>query len=86
VHVDLVEVGDGADNVGANMALVVKGLEAAVDSNVGVLLQERFGNIGRCVAVNPLLYFNEASAIVKFVGYVRGLGGDGADLADEGDL
>lgn len=38
MHVDLIEVGDGADDVGADVALVVEGLEAAVDSDVGILL------------------------------------------------
>lgn len=86
MHVDLVEVGDGADDVGTDVALVVEGLEAAVDSHVGVLLKRRFSRLGGRVAVDPLLHFNEACAVVEFVGYICGLGGDGADLADEGDL
>ena len=45
-----------------------------------------FAVSGGRVAVDPLLYFDEAGAVVEFVGYVCGLGGDGADLADKGDL
>lgn len=86
VHADLVEIGDGADNVGTDMALVVKGLEAAVDPDIDVLLQRGFGSVGRRIAVDPLLYFDKASAVVELVSNVCGLGGDGADLADEGDL
>jgi hypothetical protein len=86
VHADLVEISDGADNMGADMALVVKGLEATIDPDIGVLFQGGVGSVGRRVAVDPLLYFDEAGTIVEFVSNVCGLGGDGADLTDEGDL
>ncbi len=86
VHADLIEVSNRPNDVGPDMTLVIERLEAAIDSDVGVLLQERFASLGRRVAIDPLLYFDQASAVVEFVGYVCCLGGDGTDLANEGDL
>lgn len=83
-------VRNGADDVGADVAFVVKGLEAAPDAGVFVLDQFWFlrvgGVVGGGVDVDPLFYFDGAGAVVEFVGNVGGLGGDVADLADEGDL
>jgi hypothetical protein len=84
VVIDLVEVGDGADVVCCDVALVVEGFEAAPDAKVlsffGLWLCVR----GVSVAVDPLLDVDEAGAIVDFVGCIGGLGLDGVDLADEG--
>ena len=87
---DLHFVGDGADDVGADVAFVVEGLEAAPDVGVVVFGEFGFWGIGgiggRGVDVDPLFDFDGAGAVVEFVGDVGGLGGDVADLADEGDL
>lgn len=83
-------IGDGADDVGADVALVVEGLEAAPDAGVVVFDEFGFlgigGIVGGGVDVDPLFYFDGAGAVVELVGDVGGLGGDVADLADEGDL
>lgn len=41
---------------------------------------------GRGLGIDPLFDFDGAGAVVEFVGDVGGLGGDVADLANEGDL
>jgi len=83
-------IGDRANDVGADVALVVEGLEAAPDAGVVVFNEFWFlvfgGVVGGGVDVDPLFYFDSAGAVVEFVGDVGGLGGDVADLADEGNL
>ncbi len=94
VILDLVVVGQWTDDVCTDVAFVVEGFQAAPDAGVGVFDESRFGVVGvvgrvhGCdgVGVDPLFYFNGAGAIVEFVSYVCGLGGDVADLADECDL
>ena len=60
-------IDDGADDVGADVAFVVEGFEAA--PNAGVLVLDEFGFLGiggirGGVDVNPLFYFNCAGAVV----------------------
>jgi len=38
VRIDLIEISDGAKDMGADVALVIEGLKAAKDSDIGVLL------------------------------------------------
>lgn len=84
--VDLVEVGDGADDVGADVALVGEGLEATPDADVGVHLAARVRGLVLLVDVDPLLDLNLAGAVVDLKGDIGGLGLDVADLPDECDL
>ena len=86
-------VRDGSDDVGADVPFVVESLEAAPDARPFVLDELRFrgagvvvGGVHGGVGVDPLLHFYGAGAVVELVGYVCGLGGYVADLADEGDL
>lgn len=89
---DLHFVGDGSYDVGADVASVVESLQAAPDAGPFVLGELGFGGGGvgggvhGGVGVDPLFHFDGAGAVVEFVGYVCGLGGYVADLADEGDL
>lgn len=90
---DFVLVVDGADDVRADVAFVVEGFHAAPDAGPFADLQLALAGdgvaelvvLGR-VGVDPLFDFDGAGAVVELVGHVRGLGGDVADLADEGDL
>ena len=74
------------------MAFVVEGLQPAPDTCPFVL--DEFGlrdcgvghGVHGSVGVDPLFDFYCAGAVVEFVGYVCGLGGDVADLADERHL
>jgi hypothetical protein len=47
---------------------------------------ERLDGLGVGIDVSPLLDVDEAGAVVDLEGCVCGLGGDGVDLADEGEL
>lgn len=85
VVVDLVEVVDGADEVGADVALAAEGLEAAPDADVLVGLVLGLQVLG-LVGVDPLLDVDGARAVVEAVGYVGRLRVDLAHLADDGDL
>lgn len=84
VVIDFVEIGDGADEVRCDVALVVEGFEAAPDTQVFAFFGLGLCGRGVSVAVDPLLNFDEPGAVVDFVGCVGGLGLDGVDLADEG--
>jgi hypothetical protein len=85
VHADLVRVRDGADDVGGDVALVVKAFDAAEGAHVAVLFDARLD--GRAtLGVDPLLGFDDASSVVDLVSYVRMLRRNGPDLADEGYL
>lgn len=85
VIVDLVEVVDGAHKVGANVALLVEGLETAPHAHV--LVQGVFGfGILLFVGVDPLLDIDGACAVVESVRDVGGLRVHGANLANDGDL
>lgn len=85
VVVDLVEVVDGADEVGADVALLVERLEAAPHAHV--LVQGVLGvGVLLLVGVHPLLDVDDASAVVEPVGDVGGLRADLAHLPDDGDL
>lgn len=85
VVVDLVEVVDGADEVGADVALPAEGLEATPHAHV--LLELVLGlQVLLLVGVDPLLDVYDAGAVVEAVGYVGGLRVDLAHLADDGDL
>lgn len=90
---DFVLVVDGADDVRADVALVVEGFHAAPDAGPLADLQLALAGDGVAelvvlggVGVDPLLDLDGAGAVVELVGHVRGLGGDVADLANEGDL
>ncbi len=86
MHIYLVEVCNGTDNMSAHMAFIVEGLEAAIYSNIGVLLKGWFYTLSGRIAVDPLLYFDQACAVIEFVSYVCSLCGDRADLANKSDL
>lgn len=86
VHVDLVEVCYGADNVAGDVAFAVKFFEAAPDVNVLTFGGKGLRSLRVGIAVNPLLYVYKAGAVVDFEGCVRGLGGDVVNLANEGEL
>ena len=83
--VDLVEVGDRADDVGADVALVVERLEAAPDANVRVELVALVSLL-LLVGVYPLLDLDLAGAVVNLECDVCRLRVDAANLADKGDL
>lgn len=85
VVADLVEVGDGADEVGADMALAIEGLDAAPDADVALEL-EASGVVVLLIRVDPLLGLDQAGAVVELEGDVCRLRGDLADLGDEGYL
>jgi hypothetical protein len=85
VIVNLIRVLDRANEVRAQVALVAEGLEAAPRAYVRVLDDGRFVR-GVCFRVDPDFDFDGAGAVVEAVGYVCGLLGDVADLADYCDL
>lgn len=77
--------------MGAYMSPPSKRLDTAPCPSPIVLYQFRFMTttfFDGCAAVciYPLLYFHSSCAIIKFVRYVCGLGGDVPDLADKGYL
>ena len=84
--VDLVGVGDGADEVGADVALSAEVLEAAPDADVGVEAVARVLGLLLLVGVDELLDLELAGAVVDADGEVGGLRVEVADLADGGDL
>ena len=83
---DLIVVCQRTDDVGADVAFVVEGLEAAPDAGVGVFDEARFGGVGAVggvhagrevaagLGVDPEFDLHCAGAVVEFVGYVCGLG------------
>lgn len=85
VVVDLVEVGDGADKVRADVAFAIERLEAAPDADVALELELLVGVV-LLIRVDPFLDLDEPRAVVELEGDVCGLGRDLADLGDEGDL
>ena len=63
-------VGDGADDVGADVAFVVEGFEAAPDAGVFVFDEFRLLRVvvrTRGVDVDPVFDFDSAGAVVEFV-------------------
>ena len=93
--VHLVEIFDGLDVVGTDVLLVVEALDAAPDADVAVEDDWLFVfgaaaavdvHVGLLVGFDPLFDLDDTRAVVDVVGYVGGLRGDGADLADEGYL
>lgn len=85
-------VREWADDVGANVAFVVEGLQLSPDTSPFIL-----DKLGLCrtavdvhrvlrVCIDPLFHFYCAGAIVEFVGDVSRLGGDVPDLTHEGYL
>lgn len=90
--VDLVEVRDRSDDVGANVSLAIECFHPPPDSAVAILYE--FGLLRVEVhvilvcsfAVHPLFHFDYAGAVIDFVGYVRGLCGNIANLPNESDL
>lgn len=81
---NLIVIGQGADDVGANVTFVAESFEAAPDAGEGVFDECWFvgggggggsRGVGRGgVEINPLFYFDGAGSVVEFVGYVCGLG------------
>jgi hypothetical protein len=58
VHTDLVEVGDRADNVAGDVALVVEFFETAPDVDVLAFGGKSLCGLGVGIAVYPLLYID----------------------------
>ncbi len=85
VVIDLVEVVDGADEVGANVFPVVEGRETAVDAHVRVWLVFGVGIAG-LLGIDPILDVNNARAVVDLVCDVGCLGVYGSHLSDDGNL
>lgn len=88
---DFILIPDWSDDMRAYMSPPSKSLDPAPCPSPIVLYQFRFvatAFFDRCAAVciYPLLYFHRSCAIIEFVGYVGGLGGDVSDLADKGYL
>lgn len=83
--VDLVEVVDSPDEVGANVALLIERLEAAPHAHILVGLVLRV-TVLDLVGIDPLLDIDGARAVVDLVRNVGRLRVDGADLADDGHL
>lgn len=85
VVVDLVVVVDGADEVGADVALAAEGLEPPPHAHVlvGLVLGLQ---VLLLVGVDPLLDVDGARAVVEAVGYVGRLRVHLAHLADDRDL
>lgn len=88
---DFVLIRDRSDDMRAYMSPPSKSLDTAPRPSPIVLNQFRlvttaFFNGGAAVCIYPLLYFHSSCAIIKFVRYVCGLGGDVSDLADKGYL
>lgn len=87
-------IGDGTDDVRTYVAPVVERFQLSPDPSPIVFYQFWSGgnsisgivNRRALIGVNPLFYFNGASAIVELVGYVCSLGRYIADLANEGHL
>lgn len=93
VVVDFVFVVDGSDDVGADVAFFIECLQAAPDACPFSDFQFPFSGdrvtqfvVLWRVGIDPLFYFYGSCAVVEFVGHVCSLGGDVADLADEGYL
>ena len=80
----LIEIRDGSNQMRTEMSLAVIILQLARHTHVLALGGEDFGVVRVSVGVGPLLYFDEAGAVVEFVGCVCGLGSDGLDLPDYG--
>ena len=94
VILDLIFVDNGPDNVRADVTFVVEGFEAAPDAGVFVLGEFGLGRGGSKgvvqgsvgVGIDPLLHLYRTGAVVEFVGYICGLGGNVTDLSNECDL
>lgn len=69
---DLIEIGNGTDDLGADMSLAVVYPQLSPCAGVVILDELRSGsNLGLAsIRIDPLLYFNGASAIVELVRYV----------------
>lgn len=63
---DLVVVGDGADDLDGDVAVVVEGADVAVDADVVVRLDLVFGALVGLVCVYEFLAFDYAGAVVDF--------------------
>ena len=90
---DLHFVSDGPYDMCSHVAFIVERLQTAPDARPFVLDELGLGGDGGVghgvhggVGVDPLFDFYRAGAVVELVGYVCGLGGYVADLADEGHL
>jgi hypothetical protein len=86
VVINLVVISDRTDDVRRDVTLVVEGLQASEYAQVLAFLGLRLCGRAVRIAVDPLLYFDQAGSVVDFVGCVGGLAGDGVDLAYEGYL
>lgn len=69
---DLVEIGNGTDDPGADMPLAVVYPQLSPCAGVVVFDELRLGSkLGLAsIRINPLLYLNGASAIIELVCYV----------------
>lgn len=87
-------IGDGAYDVRTHVAPVVERFQLSPDASPFIFHQFWFGghrsggviNRRTIIGVDPLFDFNDASAIVEFVGYICSLDRHVADLADESYL
>lgn len=83
VIVDLVEIGDGTDSLGGNVALIVELLQLAPDVDVISFLGYEFLILGRRVAINPVLDIYYSGAVVDPIRCVRCLGRNPSNLSYE---
>jgi len=69
---DLVEIGNGTDDLGADMSLAAVCPQLSPCAGVVILDELRPGsNLGLAsIRIDPLLYLNGASAIIELVRYV----------------
>ena len=78
--------------MGSHVAFIVESLQPAPDTCPFVIDEFWLCDCGvghgvhGSIGVDPLFHLYCAGAVVEFVGYVCGLGGYVADLADERDL
>ena len=79
---DFVEINHGSDEMHGEVALAVVVLELAGHAHILAFGGEGSGVGGVGFGVGPLLDFDEAGAVVEFVGCVGGLLEDGLDLGD----
>lgn len=70
----------------SHISLIIEPPQPAPNTHIHVLFQRGEHRVRGRVRVEPLLDLNQTRAVVELVRRVCGLGGQRADLPDEGDL